>query len=186
MYQPTELKKGVLIQIDGKPFQVIDYNQKVMGRGGSIVNVKLRNLVDGAVIPKTFKGQERIESAEVTSLTVQYLYRDDNKMYFMNQETFDQYDLNIDFAPDSINYLIDGLMVDLQFFEGKVINLVLPKNLYLKVVYAENVVKGDTSSSVQKDAKLETGMTIRVPAFIKTGDEISVDTSTGLYRERKK
>ncbi|HMM62136.1 MAG TPA: elongation factor P, partial [Candidatus Saccharibacteria bacterium] len=74
MYQPTDLKKGVVVQIDGKPFKVIDYNQKVMGRGGSIVNVKLKNLIDGSVIPKTFKGQEKIEPAEVTNRTVQYLY----------------------------------------------------------------------------------------------------------------
>ena len=76
MYQPTDLKKGTICQIDGKPYRVVEYGQKVMGRGGSIVNVKLKNLIDGSVIPKTFKGQEKIESAEVTNKTVQYLYRD--------------------------------------------------------------------------------------------------------------
>ncbi len=186
MLQPTNLKKGVLIQIDGKPFQVIDYNQKVMGRGGSIVNVRLRNLLDGAVVPKTFKGQEKIEPADVEIQTVQYLYHDGEKMYFMNQDTFEQFELAIDFAPDVTDYLIDGSMVDLQFFAGRVINITLPKNVYLKVEYTESVVKGDTTSSVMKDAKLETGLVIKVPAFIKQGDEISVDTETGTYRERKK
>lgn len=186
MLQPTNLKKGVLIQLDGKPYQVIEYNQKVMGRGGSIVNVRIKNLIDGAVIPKTFKGQERIEPAEVDNQTVQYLYNDGEKMYFMNQETFEQFELAIDFAPEAINYLLDGAMVDLQFFEGRVINLTLPKNVYLKVDYTENAVKGDTTSSVMKDATLETGFVIKVPAFIKQGDEVSVDTETGAYRERKK
>ena len=186
MLQPTDLKKGVLVQIDGKPFQVIEYNQKVMGRGGSIVNVKIKNLIDGSVLPKTFKGQERIEPAEVDNQTVQYLYNDGEKMYFMNQTTFEQFELAIDFAPDAVNYLVDGAMVDLQFFAGQVINLTLPKNVYLKVDYTENVVKGDTTSSVLKDATLETGFVVKVPAFIKQGDEISIDTETGAYRERKK
>lgn len=186
MLQPTDLKKGVLVQIDGKPFQVIEYNQKVMGRGGSIVNVKIKNLIDGSVLPKTFKGQERIEPAEVDKQTVQYLYNDGQKMYFMNQETFEQFELVLDFAPEAVNYLVDGAMVDLQFFAGQVINLSLPKNVYLKVDYTENVVKGDTTSSVMKDATLETGFVVKVPAFIKQGDEISIDTETGAYRERKK
>ena len=83
-YSPTELKKGVVIQIDGKPFRVIEYNQKVVGRGGSIVNVKIKNLIDGSVIPKTFKGQEKIDSAEVSSQTVQYLYSDGSGFHFMD------------------------------------------------------------------------------------------------------
>ena len=186
MFQPTDLKKGALIQIDGKPFQVIDYNQKVMGRGGSIVNVRIKNLIDGAVIPKTFKGQEKIEPAEVDNQTVQYLYNDGDKMYFMNQTSFEQFELSIEFAPEAVNYLVDGSMVDLQFFEGRVINLSLPKNVYLKVEHTETAVKGDTTSSVMKDAKLETGFVIKVPAFIKEGDEVSVDTETGAYRERRK
>lgn len=186
MYSPTELKKGVVIQLDSKPYQVIEYSQKVMGRGGSIVNVKIKNLIDGSVLPKTFKGQEKIESAEVETQTVQYLYKDSDNLYFMNQENFEQFELSLDFIDDEANYLVEGSEVNLQFFEGRVIRLVLPKNLYLKVVYAEDVVKGDTSSSVMKDAELETGLVIKVPAFVKIGDEISVDTETGLYRERKK
>lgn len=186
MYQPTDLKKGTLIQIDGRPYQVIEYNQKVMGRGGSIVNVKVRNLIDGSVIPKTYKGQEKIEPADVARRTVQYLYNDGEKLHFMDQTTFEQFELSVDFVPEAINYLADGKMVDLQFFEGQVISLELPKNLFLRVVYTEDVVKGDTTSSVMKDAELETGLVIKVPAFIKVGDEVSVDTESGLYRERKK
>lgn len=186
MYQPTDLKKGVVCQIDGKPYRVIEYNQKVMGRGGSIVNVKLRNIIDGSIIPKTFKGQEKIERAEVTNKNVQYLYNDGSIFYFMDPETFEQFELGTDIVDMAAGYLKEGDMLSLQFFGEKVINVELPKNIYLEVTYAEEVVKGDTTSSVLKDATLETGITVKVPAFIKTGDIISVDTATGEYRERKK
>ena len=186
MYQPTDLKKGTVCQIDGKPYRVVEYGQKVMGRGGSIVNVKLKNLIDGSVIPKTFKGQDKIEPAEVNNKTVQYLYRDDETFYFMDPESFEQFELNADIVDTAAGYLKEGNELSLQFFDGKVINVELPKNLYLEVTYAEDVVKGDTTSSVLKDATLETGMTVKVPAFIKVGDVISVDTATGEYRERKK
>jgi elongation factor P len=185
-YQPTELKKGVVIQIDGKPFKVIEYNQKVMGRGGSIVNVKVKNLIDGSVIPKTFKGQERIDSAEISSQTVQYLYTDGSKFYFMDPETFEQFEISADIVEDAAGYLKEGDNLTLQSFNDNIINVELPKNVYLEVDHTENVVKGDTSSSVLKGATLETGLVVKVPAFIKTGDIISVDTSTGEYRERKK
>ena len=186
MYQPTDLKKGVVCQLDGKPYRVIEYSQKVMGRGGSIVNVKLKNLIDGSVIPKTFKGQDKIERAEVSNRAVQYLYSDDAMFYFMDPETFEQFELGVDLVDTAANYLKEGDMLNLQFFGTKVINVELPKNLYLEVTYTEDVVKGDTTSSVLKEATLETGLTVKVPAFIKTGDIISVDTATGEYRERKK
>lgn len=184
--QPTDLKKGVVVQIDGKPFKVIDYNQKVMGRGGSIVNVRVKNLIDGAVIPKTYKGQEKIESAEVTYQTVQYLYKDMDNFYFMDPESFEQFQLPADVCADAAPYLKEGDSLSLQFFEGTVINTELPKNLYLEVTYTESVVKGDTTSSVLKDATLETGLVVKVPSFIKVGDVLSIDTENGSYRERKK
>lgn len=186
MYQPTDLKKGVVCQIDGKPYRVIEYGQKVMGRGGSIVNVKLKNLIDGSVIPKTFKGQDKIERAEVTTKTVQYLYNDGDTYFFMDPETFEQFELPSDIVDEAKGYLKEGDSLGLQFFGERVINVELPKNLYLEVTYTEDVVKGDTTSNVLKDATVETGITVKVPAFIKVGDVISVDTSTGEYRERKK
>lgn len=186
MYQPTDLKKGTVVQIDGKPYRVTEYNQKVMGRGGSIVNVKLRNLIDGSVVPRTFKGQDKIERAEVSNRAVQYLYNDGDTFYFMDPETFEQYELPRDLVDDAANYLKEGDDLNLQFFGDKVITVELPKNLYLEVTYTEDVVKGDTTSSVLKNATLETGLVVKVPAFIKTGDVVSVDTATGDYRERKK
>jgi len=186
MYSPTDLKKGVVCQLDGKPYRVIEYQQKVMGRGGSIVNVKLKNLIDGSVIPKTFKGQEKIEVADVNTKSVQYLYNDGSNFFFMDPESFEQFELSADIVDEAKDYLKEGDMLNLQFFDERVINVELPKNLYLKVTYTEDVVKGDTSTNIQKDATLETGKVIKVPAFIKVGDIVSVDTTTGDYRERKK
>ena len=157
-----------------------------MGRGGSIVNVRVKNLITGALIPKTFKGQEKIEPAEVTTKKVQYLYRDEEKFYFMDPTTFEQYELSSDMVGDSKDFMKDGDEMEIQFYNGTAINLTLPKNLWLEVTYTENAVKGDTSTSVMKDATLETGVVIKVPAFIKEGDVVSVDTETYTYRERKK
>ena len=184
MYGPTDLKKNTLITLDGQPYKVIEYSQKVMGRGGSIVNVKVKNLITGALLPKTFKGQEKIEPADVTTEKAQYLYHDD-KYYFMNPVSFDQYELSDDLVGDAKDFLRDGDEVEIQFYNGTPISLTLPKNLDMKVTYTETAVKGDTSTSITKDATLETGLVIKVPAFIKTGDVISVDTETYAYRERK-
>jgi len=186
MYQPTDLKKGTVCQIDGQPYRVIDYGQKVMGRGGSIVNVKLKNLITGAVIPKTFKGQDKIEPAEVSNRTVQYLYNDGATYFFMDPESFEQFELSAELVDEASGFLKEGEHLTLQFFGERVINVELPKNIFLEVTYTEDVVKGDTTSNVLKDATLETGVSVKVPAFIKQGDIISVDTATGDYRERKK
>ena len=186
MYGPTDLKKNTLITLDGAHYKLIEYSQKVMGRGGSIVNVKVKNLITGALLPKTFKGQEKIEPAEVTTKKVQYLYKDDEKFYFMDPESFEQYELAADMVGESKDFMKEGDEMEIQFYNGNPINLVLPNNLWLAVTYTENAVKGDTTSSVMKDATLETGVVIKVPAFIKEGDIVSVDTTTYAYRERKK
>jgi elongation factor P len=182
----TNLKKGVVFQWEGEPFRVVEYNQKVMGRGGSIVNVRIKSLLDGKVLEKTFKGNEQLDSADVTTQAVQYLYSDGSTFYFMNEETFNQFEVSADLMGDGAGYLKEGDRVQLQFFNDRPINVELPKNVPLLVTYTENAVKGDTSSSITKDATLETGLTIKVPAFIKQGDLISVDTATGAYRERVK
>jgi elongation factor P len=182
----TDLKKGQVFQLEGIPYRVVEYGQKVMGRGGSIVNVRIKSLIDGKVLEKTFKGSESIESADISLQTVQYLYNDGTTWFFMNEETFEQFEIPKDLIADGAGYLKEGDKVTLQFFDGRPINVELPKNVPLKVVYTEDVVKGDTTSNVMKEAELETGITVRVPAFIKQGDLISVDTSNGAYRERVK
>jgi elongation factor P len=182
----TNLKKGVVFQWEGTPFRVVEYSQKVMGRGGSIVNVRIKSLIDGKVFEKTFKGNEQLDSADVTNQTVQYLYNDGSTFFFMNEDSFEQFEIPADLVGDGNGYMKEGDKVQLQFFDDKPINVELAKNVPLLVTYTENVVKGDTSSSITKDATLETGITIKVPAFIKQGDLISVDTTTGAYRERVK
>jgi elongation factor P len=182
----TDLKKGRVFQLEGIPYRVVEYSQKVMGRGGSIVNVRIKSLLDGKVLDKTFKGNEQLENADITNQSVQYLYTDGKAMYFMNPATFDQFEVLTELVGESTAYIKEGDIVSLQLFEGNPINIDLPKNVPLKVISAESVVKGDTSSAITKDATLETGIVIKVPAFIKTGEVISVDTSTGLYRERVK
>jgi elongation factor P len=182
----TDLKKGTIFQQDGTPYRVVEYSQKVMGRGGSIVNVRIKSLIDGKVLEKTFKGNEQIDSADVSNQNVQYLYNDGNTFFFMNEETFEQFEVPADLVGDGAGYMKEGDKLQLQFFNGVPINVELAKNVPLKVTYAESVVKGDTANAVTKDAELETGITIRVPAFIKQGDIVKVDTRTGEYLERAK
>ncbi|MDQ5913481.1 MAG: elongation factor [Patescibacteria group bacterium] len=186
MFGVTDLKKGTLIKLDGQPWKVIEYNQKQMGRGGSIVNTKIKNMLDGKVIPKTFKGADKIEAADIENRTVQYLYNDGVKAFFMDNESFVQSELDVADLEHELKFLLEGMSVDLQLFDGNPVNIELPKNLFLKVIEAPEVVKGDTSGAVTKDIIVETGYKMRAPGFIKPGDEISVDTVTGEYRERKK
>lgn len=182
----TDLKKGTVFQWEGTPYRVVEYSQKVMGRGGSIVNVKIKSLIDGKVLEKTFKGNEQLDRADVTNKNVQYLYNDGQNYYFMDDDTYEQFELPTNVIGDQAGYMKEGDKVQSQIFDGRVINIELPKNVPLKVTYTESVVKGDTSSAITKDAQVETGINVKVPAFIKTGDIISVDTSTGAYRERMK
>lgn len=182
----TDLKKGTIFQSDGVPYRVVDYSQKVMGRGGSTVNVKIKSLVDGKVLAKTFHGNEQLDSADITSRPVQYLYESNGQYYFMDEQNYEQFSLSAEDMEVKSSYLKEGDTVAAQLFDGRVISVELPKNLPLKVTYAEDAVKGDTSSAITKDATLETGISVKVPAFIKKGDIISVDTTNGTYRERIK
>lgn len=183
---PTDLKKGQIFQIDGTPYRVVEYSQKVMGRGGSIVNVKIKSLIDGRQLDKTFKGNDSIEPADVSAKNLQFLYTDGSKCYFMDEATYEQFELANEDLEQQLGFMKESDVVTAQFFEGNVIGIELPKNVPLKVVHTVDVVKGDTTSNVLKDAELETGITVKVPAFIKNDDFISVDTSTGTYRERIK
>jgi elongation factor P len=181
----TNLKKGTVFQLDGVPYRVSEYSQKVMGRGGSTVNVKIKSLVDGKVLSKTFHGNDQVDSAEIVYRNLQYLYKD-TAYHFMDEDNYEQVEMEIDGNEELSGFMKEGESVKAQFFDGKLIGVELPKNIPLKVTYTENAVKGDTSSAITKDAQLETGISVKVPAFIKTGDIISVDTTTGTYRERQR
>lgn len=182
----TNLRKGTIFQLDGVPYRVLEYSQKVMGRGGSTVNVKIKSLIDGKVLAKTFHGNDTVENADVANRPMQFLYSDNDKFYFMDPNSYEQFELDADAMENKGGFMKEGDNVTAQFFDSRIINIELPKNVPLKVEYTENAVRGDTSSAITKDAKLETGIIVKVPAFIKTGDLISVDTTTGAYRERVK
>ncbi len=182
----TDLRKGQVFAFEGHPYRVTEYSQKVVGRGGSIVNVTIKSLLDGRVLQKTFKGNEQLDSVDLSYSNVQYLYNDVTKFYFMDNESYEQIELNADVLGEQAGFLKEGDTVKAMKLDGTTVSIELPKNVYLEVTYAEDVVKGDTTSNVLKDAKLETGITVKVPAFIKVGDVISVDTETWEYRERKK
>lgn len=182
----TDLKKGTIFQFENVPYKVIEYGQKVMGRGGSIVNVKIKSLIDGKVLEKTFKGSDSFQEADITTGKAQFLYSDTSTFYFMDEDTFEQHEVPGGVVGEQARFLKEGATVQTQSFNGQVISAELPKNVFLLVSYTEEAVKGDTSSAITKDATLETGARIKVPAFIKNGDIISVDTATGAYRERKK
>lgn len=182
----TNLRKGTIFQIDGTPYRVVEYSHKVMGRGGASVNVKIKSLIDGKVLTKTFHGNETVETADVANRPMQYLYSDGSKFYFMDPASYEQFELDADAIEGKGGFMKEGDNITAQFFGERIINIELPKNVPLRVEYTENAVRGDTSTAITKDAKLETGITIKVPAFIKTGDLISVNTETGAYRERVK
>ena len=180
----TELKKGTIFQLAGVPYRVVSYNQKVMGRGGSIVNVRVKSLVDGRVLDKTFRGNEQLEPADISTRDVQYLYSDESYLHFMDGGTYEQLNLPVAALASEKRFLKDGDTVSAQFSGSQLVSIELPKNIPLKVTYTESAVRGDTSSAITKDATLETGLVIKVPAFVKTDDIVSVDTTNGEYRER--
>ena len=186
MLSITDLKKDTLIELDGVPYKVTDYSQKQMGRGGSIVNTKLKNLLDGSVIPKTFKGNDKIDSADVTNEKVQFLYADGDELHFMNGESYEQFAISKGLLGPSAELLKVGQEVQAQRFNGRIINVNLPIKITLEVTEAPEVTKGDTQSTVQKYVTLETGAQIQAPIFIKSGEKIIVDTRTSSYVERAK
>ncbi|MCA9347226.1 elongation factor P [Candidatus Saccharibacteria bacterium] len=182
----TDLKKGMVFAYEGTPYIVTEYSQKVMGRGGSIVNVKTKSLLDGKVIDRTFKGNEQFDYVDLNYKNVQYLYNDGTTYFFMDNDNYEQFELPADVIGDQSGFMKEGDTVKAMILDGRCVSVELPKNVYLKVISAPDVVRGDTSSSVLKDVELETGISVKAPAFIKVGDEISVDTTTWEYRERKK
>ncbi|MEM6997657.1 MAG: elongation factor P [Patescibacteria group bacterium] len=183
---PQDLKKGAVFTLDGQPYVSTDYKQKVMGRGSSVVTVKAKNLRDGKVTEKTFRGSENLGEADVQKFSVQFLYSDGTTFFFMDPESYEQYELNTNLVGEFAGYLVEEQKLSIVTFEGSPISIEMPKNVWLEVEYTEPAVKGDTSTSILKDARMTTGLTVKVPIFIKNGDIVSVDTESGEYRERKK
>ncbi len=186
MYSPTDLRKETIIDINGVPFKVIEYAQKQMGRGGSIVNTKLKNLITGNVLDKTFRNDERIVPADIVRETVQYLYSDKDSLHLMNSTTFDSIELPLSLDPNIPKYIKEGTNIDALLFDDKIIGFEWPKNVVLKVTSTPGGDKGNSASSNTKQATLETDISVAVPQFIKNDENIKVDTRTGEYLERAK
>lgn len=181
----TDLKKGTLIELNGDPYKVLEYNQKQMGRGGSIVNTRLKNLVGGETVNRTFKGSEKITPADVLTRNVQFLYEADSRLHFMDSQDYSQFAVD-ESDVTGAELLNEGMECQAKFFDSNPISVELPIKIELEVVKAPEVVKGDTQSTVQKDVTLESGAVIKAPMFIKTGDSIVVDTRDSSYVERVK
>ncbi|HSX41025.1 MAG TPA: elongation factor P [Candidatus Saccharimonadales bacterium] len=186
MYGHTDLKKGVLIQIDGAPHQVIESSHIAMGRGGAVMRTKLKNLKTGAVYDKSFRSSDKIPAADVTKETMQFLYTDGDALHFMNSETYEQTAIDKGLAGEAEKYLTEGSKAIVMSFDGKPMGLDYGNNVYLKVSHAEPGAKGDTATAALKPAVMETGLEVMVPLFVNEDDVIKVDTRDGKYLERKK
>lgn len=182
----NDLKIGTKINVKGAPYVVIFSQHSKLGRGGGMMKTKLKNLIDGTIIDKSFAGAEKIEEAELETQKAQYLYHTGDEYYFMDSKTFEQFGLSKKQLEKLADFLKEGGEVDILYFEGKPININLPIKMVFEVSYTEPGFRGNTATNVLKPATLETGTQIQVPIFIKTGDKIVVDTRTGEYVERSK
>lgn len=180
----NDLKIGTKIIFNGEPHQVIFAQHSKQGRASGILRSKIKNLISGATIDHTFAGNEKIEPTELETKKAQYLYRDDKEFYFMDSSNFEQFALTIEQLNNLSNFLKEGEIVDILYFDNNPINVQLPIKIKLKITYTEPGFKGNTASTVSKPATLETGSQINVPLFIKENDEIIIDTRTGEYVER--
>jgi elongation factor P len=184
MINATELRKGVIIEFEGKLYQVVDYQHVKMKRT-ALAKVKLRDINAGHTIERSFQSDERFVRARLDSRQMQYLYNDGELYYFMDQENYEQMPYNAEQLGDALDYLKEGNSVEVTSYKDKVVGIELPITVELEVTETEPGFKGDTATAGNKPARLETGITIQVPLFINIGDIIKVDTRTGTYLERK-
>ena len=183
MINATELRRGVIIELEDKLYQVVDYQHVKMKRT-ALARVKLRDINAGHTVERTFQSDERLVRARLDSQQMQYLYNDGDLYYFMDQENFEQMPLTSSQLGDALNYLKEGNSVEVSSYKGEVVGIALPITVELEVTETEPGFKGDTATAGNKPAKLETGLTVQVPLFINEGDVIKVDTRTGTYLER--
>ncbi len=188
MVPTTELKKGLKIEIDGKPFLILQSNHTNPGKGSAFVKVRIKNLETGAVLERTFKSgvDTGIEIPDLEEREMEYLYDDKDGFNFMCQENYETILLTPDQVGDAKGYLQEGIKLNIIFYKQKPISLELPNFVSLKVVETDPGLKGDTASGGLKKATMETGLLINVPLFIKEGEKLKIDTRTGDYVERVK
>jgi elongation factor P len=186
MASTAEFKNGLTIELDGDVFQIVEFQHVKPGKGGAFVRTRIRKFRTGQVIDKTFRAGENIEIARVERRTMQFLYRVDEDLTFMDNETFDQITLTVDQVGDQVKFLKDNSDVIVATHNEKLLGVELPDTIEAEVTQTDPGLKGDTASGGSKPATIETGAVITVPLFINEGDKIRVDTRSSKYIERVK
>jgi elongation factor P len=184
MYSTSDIRKNLKVKIDGSPWTVVEFQFVKPGKGTAFTRTKLRNMMSGNVIERTFKTGEKLEPANMEERQMQYLYREGEMFVFMDTASYEQLQLTPELINDTQHYLMDGMMVDVLFFNERPIGVTAPNFVELKVVSTEPGFKGDTSSNTFKPATLETGLEVQVPLFVEAGETLKIDTRTASYVER--
>lgn len=184
MISASDLRKGLRVLVDGEPYIVVDFSHAKMGRGRPHTKAKLKHLITGSVFEKTYLSSESFREPDLENRKMQYLYNDADGYNFMDSTSYDQTALTADALGDSRFYLMENQEYSILFFEGRAISLDMPASVVLTVVEAEPAIKGDSVTNIQKTAKVQTGLEIKVPLFVKEGDRVKIDTRTGEYIER--
>lgn len=184
MINSGELRKGSKLMFEGNPYIVVDFMHVKMGRGRPHVKAKMKNLLTSAVVEKSFLTTESFDEPDLENRTMQYLYSQGDNFTFMDSKTFDQITVSGEVLGDSKWYLIENEEYTVLLYTGSPISIDLPASVVLEVTESEPAVKGDSVSNITKPAKVETGLVLKVPLFVKEGDKIKIDTRTGEYIER--
>jgi len=184
MVKATQLRPGMVIQFEGTLYTVFSVDHRTPGNKRAAMATRLRNLKSGSIIDYRFRAEEFVERAILDEIEYEYLYADGDGWHFMNAETFEQIHLNRDVLGDAVDYLLPGIHLKLEYYEGKPMGVILPDTVDLAVLDTEPTMQKATASAVMKPAKLETGLVISVPPFINNGDRVRVDTSEGRYVQR--
>ena len=184
MYSATELKPGRKIIFEDFPYEILKYDQHVMWRGSSVINVKMKNLITWAIFPKSFWDSDKFEEADVVKTPYEYLYEDGENHYFMNIATYDQVFINAESVGDNKYFLVEGERVTLQEFNWNPINIELEPSAILEVIETPPGEKWDTATGGKKPATMNTGLVIQVPLFINIWDKLKIDTRDKSYISR--
>lgn len=184
MLSINEIKIGKIIKVNNDPYLIFRTDHHKMGRGGAILKTKLKNLISGKVLDKTFQGNDKAEEAKTERRKANYMYKDDANINLMDNDTYEQFTIDINQVADKIEFLKDGIDVDVFYYEENPVSIDVPVKVELKVVSAPPGVKGNSAGNVTKQIELETGSTINAPLFVNEGDIIRVNTDTGEYVER--
>jgi elongation factor P len=186
MYNASDLRKGLKLQLDDDPYVIIDFQFKKPGKGQSLYRCKMKNMINGIIIDRTYRSGDTFEKASLEERKMQYLYNQEDEFHFMDVENFEQTMLTSEQVGDAKNYLTDNLEVDILFFDITPIGITLPNFVNLTVTRADPWVKGDSATGDSKPITVETGYELRVPPFIEEGTKITIDTRTGEYVTRVK